>query len=554
MERVEQKNKELADKNTTVTSYLAKVVSASEDRSRVEGQLREANGKCAAFDAAKARLEQEAVLLQQHNEWLRSELQRKSEELLTTRKTSSHELLQSANELDAAKRDLASNQRELVSVKESLAASEAASGKRASELKAAREAVAAAEAHFDQELTTSRRLAELYKTQADGRGGKTAELEGVLQALRDHLRELKEEHTSELNAEKQARQQAEAALTEAKLNFDGRIAAAVGASNENLLPSATLNADATKGPAAAAGRTAGALLQMQLPDSSAAALRAENLTMTELYTKYAEAADAWRAECFERKRLQSTVDGMISELEQRAPMLAEQRMEYERSISAHSEMRSRLEKTTVEVRRMEADTKSAVADAKKKDREVKALEAQSADLSRQVKLLLHEVTELKGVPGFNNPGPQRALHATTGDATSVVTAELVDFKNINELHEQNKRQLEVIRALSLDQEEQGLRLKEQYQAEVDKIKQEANSALSDLENRKQKTQTMVEAIVRQRDMYKALYQGGGAANNNAIADADAAAVSLAAAAMTDLEAFHEGLFQGEGVIVTGGEG
>ena len=45
-----------------------------------------------------------------------------------------------------------------------------------------------------------------------------------------------------------------------------------------------------------------------------------------------------------------------------------------------------------------------------------------------------------------------------------------------------------------------------------------------------------------------LARGGGVAGA-------AAAVSLAAAAMTDLEAFHEGLFQGGGgVIVTPVEG
>ena len=68
-------------------------MSASEERSRVESALREANGKANAFDAAKARMEQEATLLQQHNEWLRAELQRKSEELLSARKGASAEAL-----------------------------------------------------------------------------------------------------------------------------------------------------------------------------------------------------------------------------------------------------------------------------------------------------------------------------------------------------------------------------------------------------------------------------------------------------------------------------
>ena len=52
----------------------------------VEGQLREANSARAAFESAKARMEQEAALMQQHNDWLRAELTKKSEELLGARK------------------------------------------------------------------------------------------------------------------------------------------------------------------------------------------------------------------------------------------------------------------------------------------------------------------------------------------------------------------------------------------------------------------------------------------------------------------------------------
>ena len=165
---------------------------------------------------------------------------------------------------------------------------------------------------------------------------------------------MKEEAAAALTAEKQGKEAAEKALGEAMAQLDRTMRAAAGGMGggmmelgaapgtpENALPPPTLS-DGT-GPAAASGRTAGALLSMQLPDASAAALRRENLTMTELYTKYAEASDAWRKECAERRRLQATIDGMISELEQRAPLLSEQRAEYERAVSAHGEMRLRLE-------------------------------------------------------------------------------------------------------------------------------------------------------------------------------------------------------------------
>ena len=267
---------------------------------------------------------------------------------------------------------------------------------------------------------------------------------------------------------------------------------------------------------------------MQLPDTAAAALRKENLTMTELYSKYAEAADAWRKECAERRRLQATIDGMLSELEQRAPMLAEQRREYERAVAAHAEMRLRLEDSTVELRRMETESRAHAADKRHHERVVKGLEAQSADLSRQVQLLLNEVTELKG----GAPTAIAPKSIAAGDAAAVVTAELVDFRDIAELQEQNRRQLEVIRTLSADQEELGQRLKDEYEAEAAKLRAETAKAVEEIEGRKSKTQTMMDAVTRQRDMYKALYASasvpGGAAT------ADAAAMSLAAAAAASL--------------------
>ena len=539
MDRLEQKKIEIADKNAAVESYLAKVVSASEERSRAESQLREANGKCSAFESAKARMEQEAALMQQHNEWLRAELQKKSDELLASRKAASAETLKSANALEAAKRDLAAAKRDLAAATERAAASDAAAAKSAETLRSAREGAAEREAHFEKELLTAKRLAELHKTQADARAEKTSELEGVLTELRDHLSEVKEEAKRATEEQRRGKEEAEKALVAEKRNFDDRVAAAVADSvhqNENALP-APQNAIVTptlafadgEGVAAASGRVAGALLAARLPDASAAALRRENLTATELYTKYAEAADAWRKECVERRRLQSTVDGMVAELEVRAPMLAEQKAEYDRAVAAHAEMRARLENATVELRRLEAEAKSAAAEKRHAARRAEALEAQSADLSRQVQLLLHETSTLKG----GRSGAPPPARPATGDAAAVVTAELVDFRDVAELQEQNRRQLEVIRTLSADQEDLGARLKEKYRAEVEAIQSEAKTALDELESRKAKTQTMVEAIVRQRDMYKALYVSAGAGPGG-VADADNAAMTLAEAAAASL--------------------
>ena len=470
-------------------------------------------------------MEQQQQLLQQHNEWLRAELSKKSDELLAARKAASADALEAANELERVKKEAAAAVRDLGGAKEEAARASASALRANEELRGARQSAAEADAHFDKELVTAKRLAELYKKQAETRGAKSTELEGVLQALRDHLAELKEEHARALAEAHAAREKAEKAVAEsaAKLADARSHSGAPASPNENALPAPTLAADG-----AASGRLAGALLAVRLPDVAAAALRKENLTMTELYSKYAEAADAWRKECAERRRLQATIDGMLSELEQRAPMLAEQRREYERAVAAHAGMRLRLEDSTVELRRMETEARAHAADKRHHERVVKGLEAQSADLSRQVQLLLNEVTELKG----GAPTAMAPKSIAAGDAAAVVTAELVDFRDIAGLQEQNRRQLEVIRTLSADQEELGQRLKDEYEAETAKLRAETAKAVEEIEGRESKTQTMMDAVTRQRDMYKALYASasvpGGAAT------ADAAALSLAAFAAASL--------------------
>ena len=142
MERVEQKNAEIADKNATLESHLAKVVAASEERSKAESKLRDATSSSAAFESAKARMEQEARLMQEHNDWLRAEVAKKSDDLLAARKAASADVLQAAEALEEAKREAASAKRELASASERLAASQAAARKAQEETRGEREASA----------------------------------------------------------------------------------------------------------------------------------------------------------------------------------------------------------------------------------------------------------------------------------------------------------------------------------------------------------------------------------------------------------------------------
>ena len=202
----------------------------------------------------------------------------------------------------------------------------------------------------------------------------------MLTALRDHLAEVKADAEEKTRRAEEATRAAEKAAAEAKQKYQTAALAlpppggVVSPGQENIggmvavvqvAPAATPTLSDV-GVAAASGRAAGALLSIQLPDAAAASLRRENLSMTELYTKYAEAADAWRAECCGAHGVcRATVDGMIAELEQRAPLSrGATRGVRARRFNAHAEMRARLEETTVELRRHRGgDQAPSIADA-----------------------------------------------------------------------------------------------------------------------------------------------------------------------------------------------
>lgn len=86
-------------------SYLDRTIALTEERGEVEAKVREALAERASADLARARLEQEKQLLEQHNTWLTDELAAKADALLAERRRSSAEEEALRNRLSEARRD-----------------------------------------------------------------------------------------------------------------------------------------------------------------------------------------------------------------------------------------------------------------------------------------------------------------------------------------------------------------------------------------------------------------------------------------------------------------
>ena len=483
----ERKDRERETVKASIEGYVAALEAATMAKNNAELESRRAKAEGAGATARTKKLESEVKALEEHNTWLKSELESKTSEILAATKASSSEMLRLGKDLETAQNAAAAHKRELSTLKEKNAKADARIAELDEELNAIRVEVARTEANFEKELANAQRIAEVSKEMTSEREGRIKELEATLRSTEAIVEAKKVEHDVAMAEAKHAKVQAEKELRELK---------------QKMSESAVVVKEASF-------RVPNAENLMQLsPAAGAMALQREGLSATELYTKYVEAEDALRTERAQRKELQDHLDAILVDLEQKAPLIAEQREEYERALKSHQLLQAELQDALNARNSTEAEFSAAMMDKRNHERVLNGYKAQSADLARQVALLLNEVHELKGCP----PVPVPAASTDGGDAQSIITSRLVDFTDIQSLQAKNQEMLFVIRDLSEAQESKSSDAREEYERKLQDLKEQTTRQLEELSSKRAQQENIVQAIVRQRDMYKTLYTaatGGG---------------------------------------------
>ena len=86
LDRLEQKNSEIREKSELVETYLRKIEAYAREKSETEQSERDLGQKVKMAESARLRAEKEKSLTEEHNSWLQSELEKKSEELFRARR------------------------------------------------------------------------------------------------------------------------------------------------------------------------------------------------------------------------------------------------------------------------------------------------------------------------------------------------------------------------------------------------------------------------------------------------------------------------------------
>ncbi|KAG5549723.1 hypothetical protein RHGRI_014880 [Rhododendron griersonianum] len=262
----------------------------------------------------------------------------------------------------------------------------------------------------------------------------------------------------------------------------------------------------------------------------AASLLRDGWSLAKMYAKYQEAVDALRHEQLGRKHSQAILERVemvacsteglgsneaqvLYEIEEKAGIIMDERVEHERLVEAYSVVNQKLQHSLSEQTNLERNLQEFKADLRRHERDYSVAQKEIVDLQKQVTILLKECRDVQlrcGSMGHIYAGdtisfPIVELNADS-DTENVISERLLTFKDINGLVEQNVQLRSLVRSLSDQIGNRDMELKEKFDIELQKKKDEAAAKVNAVLARAEEQGLMIESLHTSVAMYKKLYE------------------------------------------------
>jgi nucleoprotein TPR len=550
--RFDLKQREVDHMSDELKSFSQKLGTAHGSESAAQRELTELRASQVPLQCQVDRLEKEKAVLHQHKDWLDGELKAKTTDILQLRKAHSTERLELTSQLEAKAEAASRAEEALAASRAEVEQLEAKQRQLANANKdEAQRALAASEEH-GKALAAQQRLSQLYndgKRQAEAR---QKQLAAELEALRARAE----------SAHAAAKEQNEKNMQDATR----RLAVQQAASDEHTkaLEAELANArreGSLRSAAGAAGTAGAGGAPTESAVSVAQRLLDEGVSLTDMYNRVVDAEAALRKERSEKEKAEMYLQQILREVESKAPIIAGQRLDYERALASHDELSRRLDETNRKRNAAEDDVRQLRAELDETSAGKLELEQHNVDLARQMQALLREQLALKqaaqtgggaqsigggtpsrALPGFAAPSPRpgsasrspfvasrspyarspftssspssgasnNAANATPPAkadgrfAEDVISENLVEYRSVDELQKKNQQLLVVVRRLSTQREKEHMDEADGSKAHMKRQLEETLQQLEDVRSARQRQEEMVTAIVHQRDMYRVL--------------------------------------------------
>uniref|UniRef100_A0A2A4JSC9 Nucleoprotein TPR n=1 Tax=Heliothis virescens TaxID=7102 RepID=A0A2A4JSC9_HELVI len=350
--------------------------------------------------------------------------------------------------------------------------------------------------NYKKELEAKTKLADLFKTMHDDAEAKTLELTEGITELQKLLNEATEKYGELETKYKQADLDHEE-LMEKKNEIISSLKNELEHANDLLKAANAQNLDIALSDLAPSAATASKLLK-------------SGMSLTQIYSQLVKVTDELAQEKEENRRLNVTINTIVQELEEKAPLLQKQKIEYEEALESNTALSQQIDSLVIECNRLRDDYSESSKIANHYSRENSKLKGELADLGRQVCFLLKEIEHSRGglLPNGDHDSSQTASNTTNSSELSssrIISKTLVTFSDIQELQSNNQKLLRMIREMT-DKQEEFERHKEQFESgEMQNKIESLKNRVVELTEAQERQTKMVNGLIRQRDMFKKLY-------------------------------------------------
>eukprot|EP00794_Sanderia_malayensis_P010976 gene10976-12139_t len=505
VELLEKKGKEVDRLNEEWKSMSKKLSDTTNAKYEAQSKLDEIKSSEFTKEFKLKRLEQEKDLLTSQNAHLSAELNAKADELIEIKKNKANEVLDLQAMCDKQAKEIQILQSNLENVTKTSEEQEEKIIKLIERLKQAREEMAKSEDHMERELAAKTKLVELYKESSEHSKRKITEMTVALEELKK-LYNKAEERNTQLTSE------LELVETDRKAEvkeFDVKIKQLV---NELENANDLLEVARKKAPTLSKE----SLDQLSPSAAVASALIKKGMTLTQIYSEYVTVSDELEVQKDENARLKQYLDQILQEIEEKAPILQHQKEDYESCLKTIENLTTKFESALTKCERFRAEHEEATRKLDAAKRENQRLNVLCSDLGQQttiiscgeyaVRILIKEVEEARGgLVSSQYETPSIVSSDTVSSSSQVISEHLVSFRNIEELQEQNQKLLAVVRDLSEEREKQEKDCSPEKMKELSSKLDFAFDQVKQLKEEREKQENIIHTLVKQRDMYKVLY-------------------------------------------------
>ncbi|XP_053606301.1 nucleoprotein TPR [Plodia interpunctella] len=493
LQRRDAEIERLTANETSISQQLRSAIDAKCEALALNDEIQ---SKELSLQYREKRIEQERVLLNSQISGLTEEVNRLTSELQTSRLNSTSRLVNLETQLAEKVEELAVAKDTITQLNEVKKNLNNRAESLTQRLMDQRELENKITENYKKELDAKSKLADLFKTMNDDAEAKTQELTEGISELQKMLNEATEKY-GELETKYKQSELDHEDLMEKKNEVIASLKNELEHANDLLKAANAHNLDMALSDLAPSAATASKLLK-------------SGMSLTQIYSQLVKVTEDLAQEKEENRRLNITINTIVQELEEKAPILQKQKAEYEEALESNTALTQQIDSLVIECNRLRDDYSESSKIANHYTRENSKLKGELADLGRQVCFLLKEIEHSRGglLPNGDHDSSHTASNTTNSSELSssrIISKTLVTFSDIQELQANNQKLLRMVRELT-DKQEEFERHKDQFESGEMQSKIEALKArVTELTEAQERQTKMVNGLIRQRDMFKKLY-------------------------------------------------